>query len=161
MFPNSGAAEGSVTTAYHGRGALTRRTGASRGSLSAAGWASGTAAASCRPGRCGAALRCSGRGEAPAASGGDRGDVGDQSAFGICWAGPENHRFPGMEHPSPSRSPPPGTAQPPGSPPGHRFCAAAKALGEVGPCVGLQDEEAVRPKLPGASSKWEARPPAL
>ena len=51
-----------LTTAYHGLGALTRRTGASRGSLSAAGWASpsGKAAASCRPGRAwsGAALLC-------------------------------------------------------------------------------------------------------
>ena len=58
VFPKGAAADGAVTTAYHGRGALTRRTGASRGSLSAAGWASCTAAASCRPGRAwsGAAL---------------------------------------------------------------------------------------------------------
>ena len=62
LFPKGAGAEGTLTTAYHGRGALTRRTGASRGSLSAAGWASpsGTAAASCRPGRAwsGAALLC-------------------------------------------------------------------------------------------------------
>ena len=84
----------------------------------------------------GAALRCSAGGEAPAAPGGDRGDVGDQSAFGVCWAGPENNRLLWVEHPPPARSPPPGTAQPPASPPGQRLCAAVTALGEVGPCVG-------------------------
>ena len=49
-----------MTTAYHGRGPLTRRTGASRGLLSAAGWASpsGTAAASCRPAGAGVERRC-------------------------------------------------------------------------------------------------------
>ena len=84
----------------------------------------------------GAALRCSAGGEAPAAPGGDRGDVGDQSAFGVCWAGPENNRLLWVEHPPPAWSPPPGTAQPPASPPGQRLCAAVTALGEVGPCVG-------------------------
>ena len=104
-------------------------------------------------GRRGAALRCSGCGEAPAAPGGDCGNVGDQSAFAVCGAGPETHRLLGVEHPQPPKSPPPRNAQPPGSPPGHQLGAAVRALGEVGPCVGLQDEEAVRPKLLEAACK--------
>ena len=32
---------------------------------------------------------------------------------GVCWAGPEKHRFLGVEHPQPARSPPPATIQPP------------------------------------------------
>ena len=49
-FRKARAAEGTMTAAYHSRGALTRRTGASRGWHSVAGWASppGTPAASCR-----------------------------------------------------------------------------------------------------------------
>ena len=61
----------------------------------------------------GEAQRCSDLGEAPAAPGGDHVDAEDQSAFGICWAGPENHRLLGVEHPQPARSPPPATTQPP------------------------------------------------
>ena len=113
-FRKARAAEGAMTAAYHSRGALTRRTGASRGSLSAAGWTSpsGSAAASCRLRR-GEAQRCSDLGEAPAPPGGDHVDAEDQSAFGVCWAGPENHSLLGVEHPHPARSPPPATTQPP------------------------------------------------
>ena len=61
----------------------------------------------------GEAQRCSDRGEAPAAPGGDHVDAGDQSAFRGLLGGPENHRLLGVEHPQPARSPPPATTLPP------------------------------------------------
>ena len=84
-------------TAVSRPGALTRRTGASRGSLSAAGWASpsGAAAASCLPGGREEAQRLSGRSEAPAASGGEHVDAGDQSAFRGLLGGPGEAQIPG------------------------------------------------------------------
>lgn len=76
------------------------------------GYSSGIVPAG-RGGR-GAALRYSGRCEASAAPGGDWGDVGDQSAFGVCWVNPENNKLLGVEHPPPARSPPPGLRNLPG-----------------------------------------------
>ena len=163
-FLKGAAAEGPVTAAYHSPGgALTRRTRASRGLLSAAGWASpsGTVGASCWPGagveqRCAslAALSLPLRWGATAGMPETRPPSGSagRTLRTTGFLGWSTHSPPGLRLPRLRNLP---VAS------GHWLCAAVTALAEVEPCVGLQDEEAVKPKLPGAACRWEARPPAL
>ena len=91
-----------MTTAYRGRqGAHQNRRVQRFAFCRGLDFTLGYSGSIVRRGRCGEAQRCSGRGEALAAPGGYRGDAGDQSAFWICWAGPENHRLLGWSTHSP------------------------------------------------------------
>lgn len=162
LFPKCAAAEGFHDYCEYGRGPLTRRTGGEQrfAFCSGLGFTFGYSSGIVPAGRAWSGAVLLWPSEASAAPGGNWGDVGDQSAFGVCWVSPENNKLL-VEHPPPARSPPPGLRNLPGRLRVTSSASAVTALGEVGPCVGLQDEEAVSPKLPGATCKWEVRPPAL
>ena len=115
-FQKARAAEGAMTAAYHGRGRSPEEQARAEVRFLQRVGLHRRVQRRHRAGRGGSgeAQRCSDRGEAPAAPGGDHVDAGDQSAFRGLLGGPENHRLLGVEHPPPARSPPPGLRNLPG-----------------------------------------------